>query len=55
MADKVQFGLSTTFKFRKSLPCRAIKDQLDRVRAVRANSNLTQARVLDTQPMGYPN
>ena len=52
MADKVQFGLSTTFKFRKSLPRRAIKD---RVPAVRANLNLTQARVLDTQPMGYPN
>ena len=31
------------------------QDQLDRVRAVRANSNLTQTAVLDTQPTGYPN
>ena len=31
------------------------KDELDRVRAVRANLKLTQTTVLDTQPTGYPN
>ena len=69
MLIAVQFHHSIIRKFARHLPgltvtfmnegliirCVADKDQLDRVRAVRANSNLTQTAVLDTQPLGCPN